>query len=343
MSSKSLTANIRAALSNRLLQFYGLAALWLTTTALHIPDGFLSTPVSIVGWVLLIAAVAYALRQTRGQLGEKQIPLMGVLAAFVFAAQAINFPVAGGTSGHLLGGALVAIIMGPWAAALVMTCVIAIQGLLFQDGGLLVMGWNILNMGVITAFTGHLVYQLMRRVLGEGRNAILAAGAVGAWLSVMMGAIATAFQLVISGTSPLGVALPAMAGVHALIGIGEALITVGALAFLYATRRDLLNIGEAAPGRASANWVVAGLVIALVVAAFSFAASPDPDGLERVAEDTGFLDKALEPVYNLFPDYTLPFIADPLISGILAVMLGTLIVFGVAWAVARVQGRRAGA
>jgi cobalt/nickel transport system permease protein len=311
--------------------------------ALHIPDGFLSPPVSIVGYAVMLAAIVFALRQTRGQLGERQIPLMGVLAAFIFAAQAINFPVAGGTSGHLLGGALAAIIMGPWAATLIMTCVIAIQALLFQDGGLLVLGWNVVNMGIITAFTGHLVYQLMRRLLGEGRNAILAAGAVGAWLSVMLGALATAVQLVVSGTSPLNIALPAMAGVHALIGVGEALITVGALAFLYATRRDLLSIGEAAPGKASANWVVVGLVIALAVAGFSFAADPNPDGLERVAEDTGFIGAALDPLYNLFPDYTLPFISDPLVSGIGAVMLGTLIVFGIGWAIARTQGKRVGA
>lgn len=313
------------------------------TTELHIPDGFLSPVVAIIGWVLMMAAVAVALRQTRGQLGERQIPLMGVLAAFIFAAQAINFPVAGGTSGHLLGGALAAIILGPWAAVLIMTCVVAIQALLFQDGGLLVLGFNVVNMGILTAFTGHLAYQLMRRLLGEGRNALLVAGAVGAWLSVMVGAGATAIQLALSGTSPLGVALPAMAGVHALIGLGEALITVGALTFIYTARRDLLNIGETAPGRASANWVGVGLALSLVVAAFSFAADSNPDGLERVAEDTGFLDRALDPVYNLFPDYTLPFINDPLISGVLAVVLGTLIVFGVAFAIARTQGRNAGA
>jgi cobalt/nickel transport system permease protein len=312
-------------------------------TQLHIPDGFLSTPISIVGWALLVAVVAYALRQTRGQLGDKQIPLMGVLAAFIFAAQAINFPVAGGTSGHLLGGALAAIVMGPWAAVLVMTSVIAIQGLIFQDGGLLVMGWNVLNMGVFTAFTGYFVYRLTRRLLGENRNSLLAAGALGAWLSVMVGASATALQLSLSGTSPLAIALPAMAGVHALIGLGEALITVGALAFIYAARRDLLGIGEAAPGKSSAGWVGAGLGLALVVAVFSFAASPSPDGLERVAEDTGFLERALEPVYNVFPDYTLPFIQDPVISGILAVILGTLIVFGAAFLLARAQGKKAGA
>jgi cobalt/nickel transport system permease protein len=309
-----------------LLRFYAVVFVWLATVALHIPDGFLATPVSIVGWVLCIATVAYALR--------------GVLAAFIFAAQAINFPVAGGTSGHLLGGALAAIIMGPWAAVLIMTSVIAVQGLVFQDGGVLVMGWNVLNMGVLTAFTGYFVYRVVRRCLGEGRRTLLAAGAVGAWLSVMVGAMATAIELAVSGTSPLTVALPAMLGVHALIGVGEALITVGALAFLHAARRDLLGIGEAAPGRASAGWVGGGLALALLVAAFSFAASSSPDGLERVAEDAGFLDRALEPLYNIFPDYSLPFASDPLVSGILAVVGGTLLVFGLALLVARLQARR---
>lgn len=308
---------------------------------LHIPDGFLSAPVAVVGWVLSIAAIAYALRQTRGQLGDKQIPLMGVLAAFIFAAQAINFPVAGGTSGHLLGGTLAAIVMGPWAAVLIMTAVITTQALVFQDGGLVALGFNILNMGIITAFTGHLIYGWLRKTMGEGRNSLIVAGAVGAWLSVMLGAIATAVELVVSGTSPLGLALPAMAGVHALIGLGEAIITVGALVFIFTTRPDLLNIGKQAPAQTSANWVAIGLGIAVMVAIFSFAASPDPDWLERVAEDTGFLDKAMGPVYNLLPDYTIPFIGNETVSGILAVVIGTLLVFGVAFGLARLQRRKA--
>lgn len=309
----------------------------LAPVQLHIPDGFLSVAVSLVGWVLAIAAIAFALRQTRGQLGSKQIPLMGVLAAFIFAAQAINFPVAGGTSGHLLGGTLAAIVLGPWAAVLVMTAVIGVQALLFQDGGLLVLGFNIVNMGVLTAFTGHFVFQLLKKALGPGRTSLLVAGAVGAWLSVMLGASATAVELAISGTSPLGVALPAMAGVHALIGFGEAIITVGALGFIYASRRDLLAMGAAAPAKATANWAAGGLVVALVVAALSPLASADPDGLERVAEDTGFLDRALAPAFNILPDYTMPFISNPVVSGLLAVITGTLIVFGLAWMVARLQ------
>ncbi|MBX3012431.1 MAG: PDGLE domain-containing protein [Caldilineaceae bacterium] len=302
---------------------------------LHIPDGFLSTSVSVVGWLLTLLIVAVALRQTRDQLGERQAPLLGVLAAFIFAAQAINFPVAGGTSGHLLGGALAAIVLGPWAAVLVMTAVIALQALLFQDGGLLVMGWNIMNMGVLTAFTGYLAYMLIKRLLGDKRSSLIIAGVVGAWLSVEVSAIATAIQLAISGTSPLNIALPAMAGVHALIGIGEALITVGALTLIARTRPDLLAAGAQAKGRASAAWITGGLIIALVVAIFSFAASPHPDGLERVAEDHGFLTFAQDPLYNILPDYTLPFLGDATLSGVLAVVLGTLLVFVITVGVGR--------
>jgi cobalt/nickel transport system permease protein len=301
--------------------------------ALHIPDGFLSTPVALVGWVLAVLVIGYALAQTREQLRERQIPLMGVLAAFIFAAQAINVPVGGGTSGHLLGGALAAILLGPWAAVLIMTCVVSVQALIFQDGGIFVLGFNIINMGVLTSFTGYFVYQALRRALGEGRRSLIIAGALGGWLSMMVGALAVGVQLGVSGTSPIGLALPAMAAVHAVLGLIEAVITVGALTFITATRPDLLESGQRAPAR----WVTIGLAITLVIAALSPLASPDPDGLERVAEDQGFLGSALDPVYNVLPDYTIPGIANETASGIIAVMVGTVLVFGIAFVLARVQ------
>src|SRR3990172_3760973 len=310
---------------------------------LHIPDGFLSLVVAGLGWLFATAAIGYALRQTRGQLGEKQIPLMGVLAAFIFAAQAINFPVAGGTSGHLLGGTLAAIVMGPWAAVLIMTSVIGVQALVFQDGGLLALGSNIVNMGILTAFAGHLVYSLVRKVMGAGRRSLLAAGAVGAWLSVLLGAAAAAIELALSGTSPLKIALPAMVGTHVLIGLGEALITVGALGFLYAARRDLLSIGETAPAQTGARWVAVRLGLALGIAALSPLASGDPDGLNRVAADLGFDGRALAPLYEIFSGYGLPLVQDPSVSKVAAVGLGTLIVFGIAFLAARLQRRRANA
>ena len=310
---------------------------------LHIPDGFLSTPVAIIGWVFALLMIGIALRQTNRQMGERQIPMMGVLAAFIFAAQAINFPVAAGTSGHLLGGALAAIVMGPWAATLIMTAVIAVQGLLFQDGGLVVMGWNILNMGVFTAFTGYAVYNLVMRVIGQKRVVRLAGAFLGAWISVLVGAVATAFELAISGTSPLNLALPAMAGVHALIGLGEGIITVGAVSFLLASRPEILREAEVAPGRRGANLVVGGLIIAVLVAAFSPLASASPDGLEKVAEELGFLALGEEPVYEILPDYTIPFIGNETVTTIFAVVVGTILVFGVAWLFGRRWTQRAGA
>ena len=215
---------------------------------LHIPDGFLSFVVSLICWAITVLILAIAVSRTNKALGEKQVPLMGIMAAFIFAAQVLNFPVAGGTSGHLLGGALAAIVLGPWAGMLVMTAVIAVQALLFQDGGLLVMGANILNMGLITAAIG---YGLYRVVSSSSRRMKLALAGIAAWLSVMAGALATALQLWLSGTSNLQTVTLAMLGVHALIGIGEALITVAALTFILQTRPDLLDEtpDSAQPGR----------------------------------------------------------------------------------------------
>ncbi|MBN8580329.1 MAG: energy-coupling factor ABC transporter permease [Anaerolineae bacterium] len=289
---------------------------------LHIPDGFLSLVVSIICWVITALVIGAAISRTNKSLGEKQIPLMGVMAAFIFAAQMINFPVAGGTSGHLLGGALAAIILGPWAGMLVMTAVIAVQALLFQDGGLLVMGANIMNMGLITAAIG---YGLYRSVSGQSRTVKLGVAGVAAWLSVMAGALLTALQLWLSGTSELGIVIPAMLGVHALIGLGEAFITVSALAFILQTRPDLLGEGSES-AKASRNWIYAGGIITLLVVLLSPFASADPDGLERVAENLGFIGAGQSAPYEIIPDYTLPFLGETAISTILAGVVGVVVV-----------------
>jgi cobalt/nickel transport system permease protein len=213
--------------------------------ALHAPDGFLSLPVALVMWALTISVLALAVRRTNRNLSERAVPLLGVMAAFIFAAQMFNFQVVGGTSGHLLGGVLAAVLLGPWAGMLVVACVVAVQALLLQDGGLLVMGANIFNMGVIGTLGGSAVYGLIVRLLGgEGRGRIPAA-VIAAWVAVVGGAAAMAVQLGISGTVPIGVVLPAMLGVHALIGVGEALITAAALGFIAMTRADLFELRDA--------------------------------------------------------------------------------------------------
>jgi cobalt/nickel transport system permease protein len=296
----------------------------LKPVMMHVPDGLLSLPVAILCWVITATLVFVAVRRTKGEVGERQIPLMGVMAAFIFAAQMINFPVAGGTSGHLLGGALAAITLGPWAGMLVMTSVIMVQALLFQDGGLIVMGANILNMGLLTVIIG---YGLYRATAGRSLRLRLGVAGVAAWLSVMAGALATALQLWLSGTARLDIVVPAMLAVHALIGIGEALITVAALAFILRTRPDLVQ-AQAAPARSGMGWIAVGLLLSLAVVLISPLASADPDGFERVAMDIGFLDRSVEAPYNILPDYTLPFLGETALSTILSGALGALGVAG---------------
>ncbi|MCQ3938144.1 MAG: cobalamin biosynthesis protein CbiM [Chloroflexi bacterium] len=296
--------------------------MYYSPTPLHIPDGFLNFVVSLACWAITIVILGIAISKTNKALGERQIPLMGVMAAFIFAAQMINFPVTGGTSGHLLGGALAAIVLGPWAGMLVMTAVIAVQALLFQDGGLLVMGANILNMGLVTAAIG---YGLYRSVIGQPKAAKLTVIGFTAWLSVMAGALLTSMQLWLSGTSRLQVVVPAMLGVHALIGLGEALITAFAVAFIMQTRPDLLGEGSES-AKASRSWIFAGGAIALLVVLLSPFASADPDGLERVAMDMGFISAGRSAPYEIIPDYTLPFLGGTALSTVLAGVIGVIVV-----------------
>ncbi len=296
---------------------------------MHIPDNFLSIAVSLICWAITAVTLGIAISRTNKSLGEKQVPLMGVMAAFIFAAQMINFPVLGGTSGHLLGGVLAAITLGPWAGMLVMTAVIAVQGLLFQDGGLIVMGANILNMGILTCAVG---YGLYRSVLGSNRTVKLAVIGVAAWLSVMTGALSTALQIWLSGNAEVQIIVPAMLFVHAFIGLGEALITVAAIVFILRSRPDLLGEGsESAQG--SKGWILTGVLITLAVVLLSPFASASPDGLERVAEDLGFINIAQTAPYEVIPDYTIPFLGATPISTIVAGVIGVIVVLAIAFIV----------
>ena len=208
---------------------------------LHAPDGFFSVPVALAGYLVAALVVGFAVYRINRELNERMVPMMGVMAAFIFAAQMLNFPVIGGTSGHLVGGALAAIILGPWAAILVMTSVVGLQALLFQDGGLLALGLNIVNISVLSCLTGYAVYWVGRR-FGDSFAVIAVAAFAAAWISVEIGAVGAVLQLAASGTTELSVALVAMVAAHALIGVGEGLITVGALSFIRTARKDLLQL-----------------------------------------------------------------------------------------------------
>jgi cobalt/nickel transport system permease protein len=222
--------------------------------AMHIPDGFLNLPISLITWAIAIALMIVALNQVQAKYQERTVPIMGVCAAFIFAAQMINFPIPGGTSGHLLGGTLAGILLGPWAGALVVSVVFIVQAVLFQDGGITVLGANITNMGLIGTFGGYYLYRAIRSMIGsDSWRGMAIATAVSAWSSVFIASILVAIQLALSGTIPFNVALSAMAFWHLLIGIGEALITLAVVGFVWRTRPDLLyrpgNISKIDPSR----------------------------------------------------------------------------------------------
>ncbi|MFE3903402.1 energy-coupling factor ABC transporter permease [Streptomyces sp. NPDC059153] len=318
---------------------------------MHVPDGFINAPVSAVAGVVAAGAVAVSLRGARRELDERTAPLAGLVAAFIFAVQMLNFPVAAGTSGHLLGGALAAILVGPYTGVLCISVVLLMQGILFADGGLTALGVNVLDMGITTTVVAYALFRGLLGVLPRTRRSVTAASFVAALVSVP--AAACVFTLIywIGGTTdiPIGKVFTAMVGVHVLIGIGEAVITALTVGAVVAVRPDLVHgargltaplklrvDGELvdAPARQSVAPVAArstrgiritGLVTALVLAGFvSFYASASPDGLEKVAADQGIDKKTEEHAAKDSPlaDYGVKDVSDARISGGLAGVIG---------------------
>ena len=209
---------------------------------MHIPDGFIDPKTSAAFAAASIAGVGYALRGAKRQLNEKSAPLAGLTAVYVFAVQMLNFPVAAGTSGHLLGGALAAVLVGPFAASLAITVVLLIQGFLFADGGLSALGLNVFNMSIIGVWVGYGVFLLLRKVLPKRKSSIAIASAVAGFISVPMAALGFVFQYAIGATATYSTetVLAAMVGTHFLIGIGEAVITFLTISAVIASRSDLV-------------------------------------------------------------------------------------------------------
>ncbi len=209
---------------------------------MHVPDGFLDAPTSVGTAVVAAGTAALALRKAREELDERTAPLAGLTAAFVFAAQMINFPVAAGTSGHLIGAVLLAVLVGPWTAVLCMTVVLMVQALLFADGGVFALGTNVTLMAVVAVGLGWAVFRLLRAVLPRNRTGVLAAAFTAAFLSVPAAAIAFVGLFAIGGADvPLGAVAAAMGGVHLVIGLGEAAITVAVVGAVLAVRPDLVH------------------------------------------------------------------------------------------------------
>jgi len=312
---------------------------------MHLPDGFLAPQLALALWALTAVIVGVALRRlaaSREAGGATGRPiLMGLVGAFIFAAQMFNFPVATGTSGHLLGGVLAGYLLGPWAGTIVMTTVIGVQALLFQDGGLLALGANIFNMGIIGTLGGTLIARALALALGGGRGARIAAAGIAGWLSVMAGAGITALQLGLSGTTDISVGLPAMLGVHVFIGVGEALITVAALTFIATTAPDLLG-AEPVTHTSLARRVGAGAgATAIVISLATLFGSTDPDGLNSVAQALGFSHVEAGAPFNLFAGYAIPGL-DGAASTIIAALIGAAVIVGLILLLSRVAASRKG-
>ncbi|MFI6691742.1 energy-coupling factor ABC transporter permease [Streptomyces sp. NPDC050433] len=330
---------------------------------MHVPDGMINLPVSAAAGVVAAGAVAVSLRGARRELGagplaeghgaERTAPLAGLVAAFVFAVQMLNFPVGAGTSGHLLGGALAAILVGPYTGVLCIAVVLLMQGILFADGGLTALGVNITVMGVVTVVVSYGIFRGLIRVLPRARRSVTVSAFVGALVSVPASAAAFTLLYAIGGTTdiPIGSVLTAMVGVHVLIGIGEAAITALTVGAVIAVRPDLVHgaRGLAAPlklrvngqlvdaptvpvaastaSRSPRGLLAAGLGTALLLAGVvSFYASANPDGLEKVAADKGFDEKADEQAHaaagSPLADYGIKDISSTRLSGGLAGVIG---------------------
>ncbi|MGB7859262.1 MAG: energy-coupling factor ABC transporter permease [Acidimicrobiia bacterium] len=309
---------------------------------MHVPDGFLSAGTSVATGVISIGTVGGALRQARDQFKEKAVPLAGISAAFVFAAQMFNFPVAAGTTGHLLGGALAAILLGPSVGVVVVTIVVVVQAFAFADGGITALGTNVLNMAIVPAYGGFAVFTLLRRWLPRSTGGVVAATGLAAWLSVVLSAAAFSIEWLFGATAPVpfDTVFAAMVGVHLVIGIGEGVLSAITLGAVMAARPDLVygaadltaaEIGDRTPVKMR-TFIIGGILTALILGTVvSQFASGDPDGLERVAIETG-IASAQPPAstdFALFADYATDGVGNERVSLAVAGAAGVLIAFAV--------------
>jgi cobalt/nickel transport system permease protein len=301
---------------------------------MHIPDGFLDAKVAGSAAVLAVGGLWATMRRLPPGVAHRKVPLMGVCAAFVFVAQLVNFPVAAGTSGHLIGAVLTAVLLGPAAASVVMTAVLVVQALLFADGGVLALGANVLNMALVAVFSGAAVFGALRRAWPTPRGFFFAT-AFASWCSIVAASAACAVELALSGTVSMRLALPAMTGVHMLVGLGEALITTLVIAAIARARPDLVELPGAAPVGPLRGAIGLGLAASLGVLALAPFASGAPDGLERVAADLGFASHAAEE-----PLLAAPFAAvGPAPSTTLLVgVIGAAVAFLLAFVLSRALG-----
>ena len=306
---------------------------------MHIPDGFLDVKTAVATGLFSATGLGAALRHAGRHLPSRKIPLIGLTAAFIFVAQMLNFPVASGTSGHLLGATFAAVLLGPSAAIIVMSSVLIVQSLIFADGGILALGANIFNMAIVAPLIGYASYRALRLLLRGAQGHLVAVG-FASWLSTVVAAVFCAGELAWSGTAEWRAAFPAMAGIHMLTGLGEAAITMLIIAAIGRTRPELVTDVDdtAAPSRRSANLVYGALIAIGLFLLVAPHASPLPDGLEKVAAELGFEHNAVSnPVVSSpLKDYQIPGIQSASTATIAAGAVGAIAVFALSFLLARV-------
>jgi cobalt/nickel transport system permease protein len=302
---------------------------------MHLPDGFLDAKTALLSSGVAVAGVGLALRQVGNSVESRQMPMLGLGAAFVFAAQMLNFPIAGGTSGHLVGGVLAAILLGPSAAVLVMTCVLIVQCLMFADGGLTALGANVFNMAVVNVVGGYFVFKMLRSVIRmDQHRATVFAAAFAGWFGTVLGAVVCAGELAFSNTVPWSIAFPAMANVHMLIGIGEGLATGLIVLAVLRARPQLVPSGRDAGFTLRSGALGYGLLICLGLTLFVAPfACPWPDGLEAIGARLGLRSPAAAAP---LADYRFPLIGSATVATAVAGAVGTIVAFIAAYALARV-------
>jgi cobalt/nickel transport system permease protein len=257
---------------------------------MHIPDGFLTNRVAISLDLVSGASILYAARMVKMDISNRMVPIMGVLGAFVFVAQMLNFPILGGTSGHLIGGSLMAILLGPMAGSLTMTTVVIAQALFLQDGGLIALGANIFNISAVTCLSGYIIFKLFGGSTGS-RKRLLWAGFLAGWFSLMVSAASCALQMGLSGAIPLRVGLTTMLGYHALVGIVEGILTAGTLGFLYKVRPDLMKMNGLGKFGIS-DWIGATIFVIIPLGILVAAGSSSfPDPLEKLLASSPLAQK----------------------------------------------------
>jgi len=293
---------------------------------MHVPDGFMNVTMSAATGVISFGTLWAYIRSAKDLIADKFIALTGMMSALIFVLQMINFPVAAGTSGHLLGGALAVIVLGPRLGLICLSVVVIIQSLLFADGGLSALGVNVLNMAIVTSATSWFIVKYWIKFIGKNRTSIVSVSVLAGILSVVFSSIAFTIQYAIGGTIsiPVGTVLLAMVTTHFIIGFGEGIITALIITLLIRVRPDLIYAYERSDENTTkVSFYGLFIILILLLSLITPFASSSPDGLESVAEEFGFTQT--DGVVLLLDDYGISAVNNNFISTVLSALLGVVV------------------